>query len=74
MEKLVSLLNYLDGKKAVILSISALVLSYLVTAGVLEPSLGTLLQSILSILGGGAVYATKDMSLGGQNRLKLRKP
>lgn len=71
MNKVALLLDLLNGKKAVILSISALLLSYLVTAGVLEPSLGTLLQSILSILGGGAVYATKDML--GANKLKLRK-
>ncbi len=71
MNKLEQILNWLDGKKAVILSISALILSYLVTAGILEPSLGTLLQSILSILGGGAVYATSDLK--GANRLGIKK-
>jgi len=56
-----ALLDWLEGKKALILSISAAVLSYAVAGHLINPDLGALLQTILSILGGGAVYATNKL-------------
>jgi hypothetical protein len=58
METLKSVLFWLDGKKSTILAICALVLSYLVSMGVITADLGTLLQAILSVITGGAVYGT----------------
>lgn len=68
MEKV---LNFLDGKKAIILAICGAILSYLVAGDVITPNLGALIQTILSILGGGAVYATND--LNGANKLGFKK-
>ena len=67
------ILEALDGKKSTILAISAVLLSYAVASGLIDANLGALLQTILSIISGGAVYATKDMSPLGANKLKLRK-
>lgn len=58
-----SILVWLDGKKAYILAISAAINSYLVAAGIYEASLGALLQTILSILGGGAMVATTKLGI-----------
>lgn len=55
MENIHAIVAFLEGKKALILSIAGLIISFLVTDGVLRASLGTLLQSILSLLGTGAV-------------------
>ena len=71
MGKIELILNFLDGKKSTILAISAVVISYAVASGLIEASLGALLQTIISILGGGAVYATSD--LRGANKLGIRK-
>jgi hypothetical protein len=56
-------LTFLDGKKSVIMSILALVVVYLMQSGVISDNLGLLIQSILSVLTGGAVVATKKLGL-----------
>jgi len=66
-------LEWLDGRKAKILAISAVCISYSVASGLIDANLGALLQTIISILAGGAIAATSDMKVGGANRLKLRK-
>lgn len=66
-----ALLTWLDGKKALIVSILSLINSYLVAVNLYDAALGTLVQSILSLLAGGAVVATKDML--GSNKLGIRK-
>jgi hypothetical protein len=68
MEKL---LTFLDGKKSVILAIIAAILSYMVASNVISASLGALFQTIISLLAGGAVYATND--LNGANKLGFKK-
>ena len=68
MEKI---LLFLDGKKSTILAISSVVLSYLVASGILDAQLGAALQTIISILAGGAVYATSDLK--GSNKLGFKK-
>lgn len=64
-------LSWLDGRKAIIYGILSLVFSFLVTVHKMSPELGTLLQSIITLLGGGAHKATEDML--GANKLGLRK-
>lgn len=71
MQKLEQLLLWLDGKKSTILAICGAVNSYLVAGKLITAELGALVQTILSILAGGAVYATKDML--GANRLGIKK-
>lgn len=56
-------LTWLDGRKSTILSISAAILSYCVAGGFISPELGALLQSILSILAGGAIIATNKLGI-----------
>jgi len=58
MEKLNSLLGWLDGKKSIISGLISVVNSYLVTAGLYDASIGSLIQSLVLILTGGAVYQT----------------
>lgn len=55
MNILHAIINFLEGKKSLILAILGLVLSYLVKDGTLSPNLGLLLQSALSLVAGGAV-------------------
>lgn len=55
------ILDFLDGKKSTILAITAAILSYAVAGNIIDADLGALLQTILSILGGGAVYATNKL-------------
>lgn len=64
-------LLWLNGKKAVLLSIASAVLSYAVATGLVDAQLAALLQTVLSVLAGGAVFATKDML--GKNLLGFRK-
>ena len=63
MKQLTAILTWLDGRKSVILSISAAVLSYCVAGHLISTELGALLQTIISILGGSAVYATNRMGI-----------
>jgi len=67
-----SILQWLDGKKAVLLAIAGLVVGYLTTANILDSQLGALILSILNILAGGAAYAT-DRVLGQRNSLGGRQ-
>jgi hypothetical protein len=64
MDTLKAILYWLDGKKSTILAITALILSYMVTAGTIDAGLGTLIQAILSVLTGGAIVATKQLGAG----------
>lgn len=64
MESFKAILYWLDGKKSVILAICAAILSYLVAANMMDAQLGALIQTILSILTGGAVYATSSLGAG----------
>lgn len=58
-----TILQFLAGKKAYILSISAAILSYLVAGDIINANLGALIQTILSILGGGAMIATNKLGI-----------
>lgn len=55
MEKV---LLFLDGKKTYVLAIVSAVNSFLVASGVYTAELGVLIQTIASILAGGAKYQT----------------
>lgn len=66
-----AVLNWLDGRKAALVSISLLILSYLVTTHVITAELGTLISSIITVIGGSAHVATVD--LNGENKLGFRK-
>ena len=52
------ILEFLHGKKAIILGVSGAVLIYLTKETVISGNLAMLLQTILAILGGGADVAT----------------
>lgn len=58
---LFKVLQFLDGKKAVILGCCSAVLSYLVAGQLIDANLGALLQTIISLLTGGAVIATNKL-------------
>ena len=62
------LLTFLDGKKLIIGQIISTVIAFLVARSILSPDWGALIQSILAILGIGAVYQT-NKTLGRRNRL-----
>jgi len=62
-------LTYLDGKKAIIFGIVNAVNTYLVTAAVYSPEVGSLVATIVALLSGGAVYATNHV-LGKATRSK----
>jgi hypothetical protein len=66
MEKILTLL---DGKKAIILAICSAILSYLVASGTIKADLGALIQTVLSILAGGAAAYT-PIALGKAYRSK----
>lgn len=59
-----SILTFLDGKKSTLMAILAAVFSYAVATDLITPDLGALLQTILSILAGGAVFATNKLGIG----------
>ena len=54
-------LQALQGKKAYILAIFTAINSYAVAAGIYDANVGALINTILSILAGGAVVATNKM-------------
>ena len=64
MEKLLSQVNlivaFLEGKKAIILSIGNPILSLLVANGTLTPDVGAALVALLSALCGGALVVGKS--------------
>lgn len=62
-----SILEFLDGKKAIILAIAGLIIGYLVQTNVVDGQLGALILAILNILAGGTAYAT-DKVLGARKR------
>lgn len=62
-----NILEWLDGKKAIILGIASAVLSYAVASQLITAELGALLQTIISILAGGAVIASNRI-LGARSR------
>ena len=66
-----SLLEWLDGKKSTILLIASAINTYCMAGGLYNTQLGALIQTILSVLAGGAKLVTADMQ--GQNRLGFRK-
>ena len=66
-----NILNYFDGKKTTILAITAAIISYLVATGLITAELGALLQTIISLLAGGAVVATNRV-LGYRNKFGER--
>jgi len=65
------ILTFFDGRKAMILSIVSAILSYLVAGNKITPELGALLQTIASVVFGGAVYAT-NVVLGSRNKFGER--
>lgn len=52
-------LQFLDGRKAIILAIAGLIIGYLSTTNVIDDQLAALILAILNILGGSAAYATE---------------
>ena len=60
MEILHTVLSWLEGKKTTIFGIAALIVSFFVTKGGIDADTGTLIQSILTILAGGASWATNQ--------------
>lgn len=60
MEKI---LTYLAGKKTYLLAIISAVNAYLVAAQAYTPELGALVQTIISIVAGGAKYQTDIMGI-----------
>ena len=63
------LLNWLDGKKSIILGCIGAVSSYLVAVQVITPDLGVLVTTISALLGGTAIVAS-DKILGTRYRAK----
>lgn len=63
------LLQWLDGKKAVILGCVGAVSSYLVSIQAISPDLGVLITTISALLGGAAVSASNKY-LGSKYRVK----
>jgi len=59
-----SILTWLDGKKSTILAIVSAIISYAVAASYLKADLGALLQTVVSILAGGAIVATNKLGIG----------
>ncbi len=57
------IVDFLHGKKAVIIGVFGLVVAYLVQEGQVSPNLGTLLSGIIALLGGGADFATKKLGV-----------
>ena len=57
MEKVNAVLLFLEGRKALIASLLGIVVSYLVTDGTISAPLGTMLQSLIALLTGGALIA-----------------
>jgi hypothetical protein len=64
METLKAILTWLDGKKSTIMAIGSVLISYAVAANMIDANLGAMLQTIISILTGGAVVATKTLGVG----------
>jgi len=58
MQYLLQALKWLSGKKSALIGILALVITYLLTEGIINDNLAYLLNGILAILGGAASYAT----------------
>lgn len=71
MNSFETFLTWLDGKKMVIVAIGSAILSYCVSTNLITADLGSLLQSILSILAGGALIATNNV-LGTRNTAGVR--
>ena len=55
MEKL---LEFIDGRKTTILAIASAICAYTVASGLITAELGALIQTIISIIAGGAVIAS----------------
>ena len=64
------ILTFLDGKKAIIFGIVNAINTYLVTAQIYSPEIGSLIATVIALLSGGAVYAT-NQSLGRAKRSKF---
>ena len=63
--KLHKLLSWLQGKKTLIFGALSAVNTYLMAAGVYIPEMGALIQTILTLLSGGAVVMTgRGIKLG----------
>ncbi len=62
MDTIHAIVAWLEGKKTIIIAIAALIISYLVTTGFFSAALGTLFQTILSLLAGGAVAVGSTQS------------
>ncbi len=61
MQYIIEALKWLSGKKSAIIGILALIVTYLLTEGVINDNLAILFNGILVIIGGGASYATKKL-------------
>lgn len=65
MTKLEQLLWWLNGKKAVLLAVASAINSYAVSTSIIAPELGSLIQTLLSIVFGGAAIATQQAVVKG---------
>jgi hypothetical protein len=58
MKYLIKVLEFLQGKKTVILGCLLILVSYLSQDNIISANLGYALSAMLTLIGGGASYAT----------------
>jgi len=58
------ILTFLDGKKAYLLAIVSAINSFMVASNVYTADLGSLIQTIASILASGAKYQSDVLGIG----------
>lgn len=58
MSYIIEALKWLSGKKSAIVGIFALIVTYLLTEGVINENLAILFNGVLVIIAGGTSYAT----------------
>ena len=61
LEVLAQLLAYLQGKKTTIVAILGAINTYALATGMIDEQLGSLLATLILIIGGGANYATTKL-------------
>lgn len=66
MNTIKSILTWLSGKKSVIFGLCGVIVIYLLKEGQINENLALLIQSILTLLAGGASYATGRLVYSGK--------
>jgi len=64
MQYIIQALKWLSGKKTAIIGILALIVTYLLTEGIINDNLAYLFNGMLVIIGGSASYATGKFVYG----------